>query len=90
MNHDIIDINDFTVLEEESTHREPTMDCCKFDEPIIGVAFYGSGNVGLTVKYGNHRKEFNHTKKAAKTGLGCKYFSNTNLIFRSYCLLNMR
>lgn len=73
MNRHLVDINDFTILVEESKVQEQTsQDSCTFDEPIIGVAFYGSGNVRLTVKYGNHRKEFNHTKKAAKTGLGCK------------------
>jgi AraC-like DNA-binding protein len=29
---------------------------------VIGVAFYGSGNVDLSVKYGSKRKDFKHTK----------------------------
>jgi len=57
MTRDIIDINDFTILVEESTAEEPTIDSCSFDEPIIAVAFYGSGNVDLSVKYASfHNK----------------------------------
>lgn len=62
MNRDIIDINDFTILVEESSTDGPSGDSCSFDEPIIGVAFYGSGNVNLCVKYGENQKEFDHTK----------------------------
>ena len=52
MTRDIIDINDFTILVEEAKVNEATIDSCFFDEPIIAVAFYGSGNVDLSVKYG--------------------------------------
>ena len=45
MTRDIIDINDFTILVEEAKVNEPTIDSCFFDEPLIAVAFYGSGNV---------------------------------------------
>lgn len=62
MTRDIIDINDFTILVEEAKVNEPTIDSCFFDEPLIAVAFYGAGNVDLTVKYMDKRKEFNHTK----------------------------
>jgi AraC-like DNA-binding protein len=62
MTRDIIDINDFTILVEESIGKEPTIECCKFDERVIGVAFYGSGNVDLTVRFGEKEKAFKHTK----------------------------
>jgi AraC family transcriptional activator of pyochelin receptor len=65
MNRDIIDINDFTILVEEARINEYSIDSCFFDEPIIAVAFYGSGNVDLTVKFGDKKKEFNHTKGLA-------------------------
>lgn len=65
MTRDIIDINDFTILIEESEAEQQTVDICAFDEPIIAVAFYGSGNVHLTVKYGEKKKEFDHTKSIA-------------------------
>ena len=53
MTRDIIDINDFTILVEEAKVNDPTIDSCFFEEPLIAVAFYGSGNVDLTVKYGD-------------------------------------
>jgi AraC-like DNA-binding protein len=62
MTRDIIDINDFTILVEEANSDEPSVDSCYFDEKVIAVALYGSGNVNLTVNYGEKRKEFDHTK----------------------------
>ena len=56
MTREIIDINDFTILVEEATSDVVTTDSCQFDEPVIAVAFYGEGNVDLTVKYGNEFK----------------------------------
>ncbi len=76
MTRDIIDINDFTILVEEAKVNEPTTDSCFFDEPIIAVAFYGSGNVDLTVKYGSKQKEFSHTK-----GLALSFYANDNVEF---------
>ena len=76
MNRDIIDINDFTILVEEAKVSEPTTDSCFFDESIIAVAFYGSGNVDLTVKYGSKKKEFSHTK-----GLALSFYANENVEF---------
>lgn len=76
MTRDIIDINDFTILVEEAKVNEPTTDSCFFDEPIIAVAFYGSGNVDLTVKYGSQQKKFSHTK-----GLALSFYANDNVEF---------
>jgi len=76
MTRDIIDINDFTILVEEAKVNEPTIDSCFFDEPIIAVAFYGSGNVDLSVKYGKKQKKFNHTK-----GLALSFYANDNVEF---------
>lgn len=76
MTRDIIDINDFTILVEEAKVNEPTIDSCFFDEPIIAVAFYGSGNVDLTVKYGIKQKEFSHTK-----GLALSFYADENVEF---------
>ena len=59
MTRDIIDINDFTILVEEANVSKQTIDSCFFDEPVIAVAFYGSGNVDLTVHYGKKKKAFN-------------------------------
>ncbi|MEQ9405652.1 MAG: AraC family transcriptional regulator [Cyclobacteriaceae bacterium] len=65
MNRDILDINDFTVLVEEAVADTATIDTCAFDEPVIGVAFYGSGDVELDVKYGSKKRSFTHTKGIA-------------------------
>ena len=76
MTRDIIDINDFIILVEEAKVNEPTTDACFFDESLIAVAFYGSGNVDLTVKYGTKQKEFSHTK-----GLALSFYANDNVEF---------
>lgn len=62
MNRDIIDINDFTILVEEAKSDTPTVDICSFDEPVIAVAFYGSGNVDLTMRYKDKEQKFAHTQ----------------------------
>lgn len=72
----IIDINDFTILVEESSSEETTIDSCAFDEPVIGVAFYGSGNVDLTVKYGQKQKNFNYTK-----GIALSFYADQKVEF---------
>jgi AraC-like DNA-binding protein len=76
MTRDIIDINDFTILVEEAKTNVATTDSCFFDEPLIAVAFYGAGNVDLTVKYGDNQKEFNHTK-----GLALSFYADQNVEF---------
>ena len=76
MTRDIIDINDFTILVETANSEEPSIDSCFFDEPVIAVAFYGSGNVDLTVKYGEKQKAFNHTK-----GLALSFYADGKVEF---------
>jgi AraC-like DNA-binding protein len=77
MTRDIIDINDFTILVEEANTDKVTFDSCIFDEPVIAVAFYGSGNVELTVKYGDKEKVFNHTK-----GLVLSFYADEKVEFQ--------
>jgi AraC-like DNA-binding protein len=76
MTRDIIDINDFTILVEEASSNEVTIDSCFFDEPIIAVAFYGSGNVDLTVKYNKKKHSFSHTK-----GLALSFYADDKVEF---------
>ncbi|MEK6154065.1 AraC family transcriptional regulator [Flavobacteriaceae bacterium 3-367] len=76
MTRDIIDINDFTILVEESASEQSTTDSCTFDEPVIAVAFYGSGNVDLSVKYADKQTDFNHTK-----GLALSFYANEKVAF---------
>ncbi len=76
MTRDIIDINDFTILVEEANSAKTIVDSCFFDEAVIAVAFYGSGNVHLTVKYGDQQKEFDHTK-----GLALSFYGDQQVEF---------
>ena len=76
MNRDIIDINDFTILIEEANADKPTVDSCYFDEPVIAVAFYGSGNVNLSVKYVDKQKAFDYTK-----GLALSFYADEKVEF---------
>lgn len=62
MNREIIDINDYTILLEEASSNFQLSDSCFFDEPVIAIAFYGAGDVGLKIKYDGKMKEFHHTK----------------------------
>nr|WP_288935020.1 AraC family transcriptional regulator [uncultured Allomuricauda sp.] len=76
MTRDFININDFTILVEEATSKNIVVDACQFDEPVVAVAFYGSGNVDLNVKYGKKSKEFNYTK-----GLALSFYADSNVEF---------
>lgn len=76
MTRDIIDINDFTILIEESASEEPSVDTCKFEEPVIGIAFYGAGNFDLSVKYGAKHKDFKQTK-----GLVLSFYADDQVEF---------
>jgi AraC family transcriptional activator of pyochelin receptor len=76
MTRDIIDINDFTILVETNESQEPTTDSCFFDESVIAVAFYGSGNVDVTVKYGNKQKILNNTR-----GMALSFYADKKVQF---------
>lgn len=76
MNRAIIDINDLTILVETANSDKEMVDSCFFDEPIIGVAFYGEGNVNLEVKYSEHAKKFTYTK-----GLALSFYANEQVEF---------
>lgn len=65
MTRDIIDINDFTILVEEAASDRVIVDSCYFDEPMIAVAFYGSGNVHLSMNFGEHKMAYENTKGLA-------------------------
>ncbi|SDS23358.1 AraC-type DNA-binding protein [Formosa sp. Hel1_31_208] len=76
MTRDFININDFTILVEEASSDSVSVDSCRFDEPVIAVAFYGSGNVDLSVKYGNKQKEFQYTR-----GLTLSFYGDADVEF---------
>ncbi len=76
MTRDIVDINDFTILVETGNSQSPTVDACHFDEPVIAVAFYGSGNVHLNVKYNDKLQEYDYTK-----GLALSFYGDEQVVF---------
>lgn len=76
MTRDIININDFIILVETANSPKPVIDSCAFEEPLIAVAFYGSGNVDLTVKFGAKEIPYNHTK-----GLALSFYADDKVEF---------
>ncbi|CAL2079103.1 AraC family transcriptional regulator, transcriptional activator of the genes for pyochelin and ferripyochelin receptors [Tenacibaculum sp. 190524A05c] len=80
MNREIIDINDCTILLEEATTNSTNLvDTCYFDEPVIAIAFYGSGDVGLKVKYDGKTKEFQQTK-----GMILSFYADDKVAFEHH------
>ncbi|MBX2844712.1 MAG: AraC family transcriptional regulator [Saprospiraceae bacterium] len=77
MTRDIIDINDFTILVETATSEHITEDICAFDEPVIGIAFYGAGNVQLDVLYNENKQAYQHTK-----GLALSFYADERVQFK--------
>ncbi|MDH7913573.1 AraC family transcriptional regulator [Winogradskyella sp. SYSU M77433] len=79
MNREILDINDCTILLEEASTDKTLVDSCFFDEPVIAIAFYGSGDVGLTVKYNEKTKTFHHTK-----GMVLSFYADDKVEFQHH------
>lgn len=77
MTRDFIHVNDFIILLEEARADAVEVDSCFFEEPLIAVAFYGSGNVNLSVKYGQNQKDFHHTK-----GLALSFYADEKVEFQ--------
>ncbi len=76
MTRDIIEIQNFVVLIEQSTSEKPIVDTCGFWEPAIGFAFYGSGNVALDIHYNDQVKQYHNTK-----GIAMSFFANPGVEF---------
>lgn len=76
MTRDFIHINDFVILVEEADSLTREVDSCFFDEPIVAVAFYGAGNVDLSVKFADKQQEFKYTK-----GLALSFYADEKVEF---------
>ena len=76
MTRDFIHINDFIILVEVANSDAIEVDACFFEEPLIAVAFYGSGNVDLSVKYEQQKKDFHYTK-----GLALSFYADEKVEF---------
>ena len=74
MTRDTIDINDFTVLVEVNMADEVVRDACSFDEPVVAVAFYGSGNVDLSMEWKDNVLRYKGTK-----GLALSFYADADV-----------
>ena len=72
----ILTINDFTILLEQASSDKIEVDKCGFEEPNIGFAFYGSGNVEMEVHHGSQINKYSNTK-----GFALSFFANQNTDF---------
>jgi AraC-like DNA-binding protein len=77
MTRDVIHINDFIILVEAAQSEKPSIDTCTFEEPLIAVAFYGSGNVELAVRYNGQEKAYRHTQ-----GLALSFYADEKVEFQ--------
>lgn len=76
MTTDIIELNDFIVLIEQSNTSKTIIQKCEIDGDAVGFAFYGSGNVELEIKHNNQTKYLMNT-----TGLAICFFGNQKVEF---------
>lgn len=76
MTTDIIELNDFIVLIEQSNAEKTFIQKCEIDGDAVGFAFYGSGNVELEIKHNRQTKYLTNT-----TGLAICFFGNQKVEF---------
>ena len=76
MTRDIVDLDNFIVLIEQSLPGDQSIDLCRFNEDVIGISFYGSGNVELTATFQDDSEMQTHTK-----GMSLSFFANGNVGF---------
>ena len=76
MTTDIIEVNNFIVLIEQSNSEKECVQKCEIDGDSIGFAFYGSGNVELEIKHNDQTKYLTNT-----TGLAISFFGNQKVAF---------
>ena len=76
MTREIINIQDFTILVEQADSHKPLVDSCHFQEPMIAVAFYGEGDVNLSVNFNEKALVFDHTK-----GLALSFYADDQVEF---------
>ncbi len=76
MTTDIIEINNYIVLIEQSNAEKTIVQKCEIDGDAVGFAFYGSGNVELEIKYESKTKIVKNT-----TGIVISFFGNSKVEF---------
>ncbi len=76
MTRDIIEINNFIVLIEQSNSSKTFIEKCGFKSNVIGIAFYGAGEVELNIIDENQKETFQNTK-----GTALSFFASANSTF---------
>lgn len=76
MTTDIVEINDFIVLIEQSNSDKTFIQRCSIDGDAVGFAFYNSGDVELEIKHQGQTKIVTNT-----TGLALSFFGNNKVEF---------
>lgn len=72
MTRDIIETNGFIVVVEYSVADKTIISKCEVNEPAVGFAFYGSGDVQLEMKCGAHDEHYKNT-----SGMAISFFGNS-------------
>lgn len=65
MTRDIIELNEFIVLIEESYVQKTVVEYCELNEKAIGIVFYGTGDLRFSISSRNHQKVYESTKNRA-------------------------
>jgi AraC family transcriptional activator of pyochelin receptor len=60
----LIELNEFVVLIEESNEQEPTFSTCYFEKDTVGIAFYGSGRVEIEMSVDTKSKTVPHPSRS--------------------------
>jgi len=76
MTTDIIEINNFIVLIEESNDSNTIIEKCHLDDQVIGLSFYSSGNVEISINYKGNVKKIHNT-----SGIVSSFYGNKNVEF---------
>lgn len=76
MTTDIVEINNFIVLIEQSNSEQTIVQKCEIDGDAVGFAFYSSGDVELEIKHQNLTKIVTNT-----TGIAISFFGNNKVEF---------
>lgn len=72
MTRDIIEINGFIVLIEHATSQTVEVEQCGFADDVVGIAFYGAGQVEMNIRCGDQVSTFQNTKGVALSFFAAK------------------
>lgn len=77
MTTDILEINNFIVLIEQSDDQKPTVEYCMLDDQVIGFSFYASGDVEIEISFDDQVSKVQNS-----TGIATAFFGNKNATFK--------